>query len=80
MSAGTPGGFAVERHLDVLVERLALAADNPAARALLIEARRLKSIIDNWRSVPPQPNVREEMLARVSHISAAAADMLPNSA
>jgi len=75
-----PGSQGVERHLDVLVERLALAADNPAARALLIEARRLKSIIDNWRSVPPAPNVREEMLARVSHISAAASDMLPQSA
>ncbi len=80
MTGGVPGGQGVERHLDVLIERLSLGGDNPAARALLIEARRLRSVIDNWRSVAPQPHVRDEMLQRVSHISAAAQDMLPPSA
>lgn len=68
-----------DRQLDVLIERLSPMADNPAARALLIEARRLKSVMDNWRSVQPAPHVREELLARVMHLSAAVSDMLPPS-
>lgn len=68
-----------ERQLDILIERLAPMAENPAARALLIEARRLKSVMDNWRSVQPAAHVREEMLARVMHLSAAVSDMLPPS-
>lgn len=67
----------VERQLDVLIERMSPIADNPAARALLIEARRLRSVIDNWRSVPPPMHVREEMMARVMHLSAAVGDLLP---
>ncbi|NUP11638.1 MAG: hypothetical protein HOW73_36795 [Polyangiaceae bacterium] len=70
-------GQGVERQLDVMVERLSPLADNPAARALLIEARRVRSVIENWRSVPPQANVRDEMLARIMHLSAAMSDLLP---
>jgi Mrp family chromosome partitioning ATPase len=68
-----------ERQLDVIVERLSPMADNPAARALLIEARRLRSVIDNWRSVPPAAHLREELLARVMHLSAAVSDLMPAS-
>jgi len=67
----------VERQLDVLIERMSPIADNPAARALLIEARRLRSVIDNWRTMPPPVHVREEMMARVMHLSAAVGDLLP---
>ena len=69
----------VERQLDEIVEKLSTGDTSPAVRALLIEARRLRSIIANWRTVPPLPKVREEMLARVLHISAAAGDALPPS-
>jgi Mrp family chromosome partitioning ATPase len=69
----------VERQLDQVVERLSAGDGSPATRALLIEARRLRSIIANWRSVPPLPNVREEMVARVLHISAAVGDATPSS-
>jgi Mrp family chromosome partitioning ATPase len=68
-----------ERQLDVIVERLSPMADNPAARALLIEARRLRSVIDNWRSVPPAAHLREELLARVMHLSGAVGDLVPAS-
>lgn len=68
-----------ERQLDVIVERLSPMADNPAARALLIEARRLRSVIDNWRSVPPAAHLREELLARVMHLSGAVGDLMPAS-
>ncbi|MFO0617536.1 MAG: CpsD/CapB family tyrosine-protein kinase [Polyangiaceae bacterium] len=73
------GGMGVERQLDQLVERLSIQEQTPATRALLIEARRLRSMIANWRSVPPSASVREEMIARVLHISAAAGDSLPPS-
>lgn len=70
-------GQGVERQLDVMIERLSPLADNPAARALMIEARRLRSVIENWRSVPPQPHVREELMQRIMHLSAAMGDLLP---
>ncbi len=69
----------VERQVDQMIERLSNFANEPAARALLIEARRLRSIIENWRTVPPTAQVREEMLARVMHLSTAVSDMLPPS-
>lgn len=73
-----PGGAqGFERQLDIMIDRLSKLAENPAARALVIEARRLRSVMDNWRSVPPQNQVREEMLARVMHLSAAVGDLLP---
>ncbi|APR85080.1 Tyrosine-protein kinase EpsD [Minicystis rosea] len=44
-------------------------AEGREARALLIEARRLRSVVANWCSIPPSPEVREEMLERVSQLS-----------
>jgi Mrp family chromosome partitioning ATPase len=67
----------LERSLDGIVEKLSGLEQTPHVRALLIEARRLRSIIANWRSIPPLPQVREEMLARVLHISAAAGNAMP---
>jgi Mrp family chromosome partitioning ATPase len=67
----------LERSLDQVVDRLSALDQSPHVRALLIEARRLRSIIANWRSIPPLPQVREEMLARVLHISAAAGNVIP---
>ncbi len=69
----------VERQVDQMIERLANFANEPAARALLIEARRVRSIIENWRTVAPSAQIREEMLARVMHLAAAVSDVLPPS-
>ncbi len=69
----------VEKQLDQLVERLSAGEQSPSTRALLIEARRLRSVIANWRTVAPLPQVRDEMLARVLHISAAAGESMPPS-
>lgn len=69
----------VEKTLDELVERLSSQDQQPQTKALLIEARRMRSIIANWRSIPPLPTVREEMLARVLHLSAAVGDLAPGS-
>jgi Mrp family chromosome partitioning ATPase len=73
------GEDAVERQLDQLIDRLGAAGGTPAGRALLIEARRLKNVVANWRSVPPSAPVQQEMNARVSHLAAAVADMSPGS-
>lgn len=73
MQAAT--GTTVEKQLDQLIERLSAVEASPSTRALLIEARRLRSIIANWRSVAPLPHVRDEMLARVLHISAAVGEL-----
>ena len=68
-------GTTVEKQLDQLIDRLSSVEASPQNRALLIEARRLRSIIANWRSVAPLPHVRDEMLARVLHISAAVGEL-----
>lgn len=68
---------ALEMSLDGVIEKLSTAEATPHTRALLIEARRLRSIISNWRSIPPLPQVRDEMVARVLHVSAAAGQALP---
>lgn len=64
----------VEKQLDELIDRLSQTESAPATRALLIEARRLRSIVANWRTVPPHPATRDEMMARVLHIAAAVAE------
>ncbi len=76
MSMSFDVGFP-DRQLDALIDRLSPQADNPAARSLLIEARRLRSMIENWRSVPPPQLVREEMSGRILQLAAAVNDMLP---
>lgn len=69
---------ALEMSLDGVIEKLSTAEATPHTRALLIEARRLRSIISNWRSIPPLPQVRDEMVARVLHVSAAAGQAVPS--
>ena len=69
--AGAPSSsFAsLERTLDRTIECLVKGEQTREARALLIEARRLRSVIANWRSIPPTPAVRDDMLDRVVQLS-----------
>src|SRR5262249_52473734 len=63
---------ALERTLDRTIECLThppSGAQSREARALLIEARRLRRIIANCRSIPPPSDVRDEMLERVVQLS-----------
>ena len=58
-----PGSYlAVEKQLDRAIERLDGRTD---ARAMLLDARRLRSVIANWRALPPTPAAYEEMFERV---------------
>lgn len=78
-SAG-PGASSIdslESALDRAIEGLLRRAQTREARALLVEARRLRSVIANWRSIPPPASVRDEMVDRVVHISNAVGTTLP---
>ena len=44
----------------------------------MIEARRLRSVINTWHAIPPPTHVRREMLARVMELSAAASHASPS--
>src|SRR5262249_53895520 len=66
----------LERTLDRTIDALSQATA-PQARALLIEARRLRSVVANWRSIPPPADVHDEMLDRVLQLSTAVGTALP---
>lgn len=69
----SPSSFAsLERTLDRTIDYLVKSDPTAEVRALLIEARRLRSVVANWRSIPPPADVHEEMLDRVVHLSTAA--------
>ena len=42
-----------------------MARRAPEAKALLIEARRMKSAVAAWKSIPPQPDTEREMVNKV---------------
>ena len=60
----------LERTLDRAIASLTAGAQTRETRTLLIEARRLRSVIANWRSIPPSPTVRDEMMDRVLQLAA----------
>src|SRR5262249_20153207 len=70
----------LERTLDRTIDCLVASPQNREARAPLIEARRLRSVIANWRSIPPPPDVYDEMLDRVLQLSTAVGAAFPESA
>jgi Mrp family chromosome partitioning ATPase len=70
-SSESPSSFApLERSLERTIELLMKGEATPETKALLIEARRLRSVVANWRSIPPAPDVYDEMVDRVLHLSA----------
>jgi Mrp family chromosome partitioning ATPase len=62
----------LERTLDRTIESLMKGESSSESRGLLIEARRLRSVVANWRSIPPPADVYDEMLERVLHLSTSA--------
>jgi Mrp family chromosome partitioning ATPase len=77
MTAASSSYASLERTLDRTIECLTGVGQAPQARALLIEARRLRSVVANWRSIPPPPDVHDEMLERVLLLSTAVGAALP---
>jgi Mrp family chromosome partitioning ATPase len=70
--APTSSFASLERTLERTVETLMKGEPSSESKALLIEARRLRSVVANWRSIPPPSDVYDEMLDRVLHLSTAA--------
>lgn len=70
--APTSSFASLERTLERTVETLMKGETSSESKALLIEARRLRSVVANWRSIPPPSDVYDEMLDRVLHLSTAA--------
>ena len=68
---GAPSFASLERTLDRTIECLTSGAATREARALLVEARRLRVVVVRWRSIPPAPAAHDEMLDRVLQLSAA---------
>ncbi|EYF03038.1 hypothetical protein [Chondromyces apiculatus] len=70
IEAGKPPPVAsLERALDQVIDFLGRVEHAPRARALGIEARRLRTIVGKWRSIEPPDDVREEMIARVLRLA-----------
>lgn len=69
-SPGVSSLAAIERALESVVHRLSQPNPTPQSRELLIEARRLKSLVGSWHSIPPHDDARREMLSRVSRLTA----------
>jgi Mrp family chromosome partitioning ATPase len=70
----------LERTLDRVIETLTKNADKRETRQLLIEARRLRSVVANWRSIPPSAAMRDEMSDRVLTLTATVGAVVPEAA
>jgi Mrp family chromosome partitioning ATPase len=60
----------LERSLDQTIEYL-VERPMPESRALLIEAKRLRSVVANWRSLAPNEAVYQDMVQRALSLSVA---------
>jgi len=75
---GQPSPLRVSSHevlegaLRDAIIRLKRGGSTMERRALLVEARRLKSVIDTWHAIPPPHAARREMLARVMQLASIA--------
>ncbi len=70
--APTSSFASLERTLERTVDTLVKGESSAEAKALLIEARKLRSIVANWQSLPPTADVYDEMLERVLTLSTSA--------
>jgi Mrp family chromosome partitioning ATPase len=71
-----PPVASLERALDQVCDFLNRAEQSARVRALVIEARRLRNAVGNWRSIAPDADVREEMIARVLRLANDAEDVV----
>jgi hypothetical protein len=63
----------LEQSLEQAIDRLTKCTPTSESKRILIEARRLRGLMANWRSIPPSVDVRREMMAKVMSLSASAA-------
>ena len=60
----------LEKVLEDLITRLTKNPSTADTKAVLIEARRLRNVTMRWSAIPPQPDARREMMARVMDLVA----------
>jgi hypothetical protein len=63
---------ALESAIDDAITQLSVADPTPAVKGMLIEARRLRSIVGQWRTIHPPERARREMLSKVMDLASAA--------
>ncbi len=51
----------IERALEETIAHLSKGQSSPKARAILIEARRLRSMVASWAAIPPRATTRREL-------------------
>ncbi len=68
---------ALEDTLDRLIARLGKPGAAKEAKALLVDVRRLRTLVGNWRTIQPTDEARKEMDLRVEQLRRSADAMLP---
>lgn len=59
----------LETTLDRLIGRLTRAGAAKGAKALLVDARRLRTVVGNWQTIQPTDEAQKEMTARVLQLA-----------
>lgn len=67
----------LEISLDRLIGRLAKPGASKEAKAVLVDARRLRTLIGNWRTIQPTEEAQREMVLRVEQLLRTADAFLP---
>ncbi len=67
----------LESTLDRLIARLAKPGAAKEAKALLVDVRRLRTLVGNWRTIQPTDEARKEMGLRVEQLQRSADALLP---
>jgi quercetin dioxygenase-like cupin family protein len=60
----------IERALEETIAQLTREQASPKVRAILIEARRLRSMVASWKAIPPPPPARKELYATAMQLFA----------
>ncbi|MFO0586423.1 MAG: hypothetical protein U0441_02725, partial [Polyangiaceae bacterium] len=67
----------LEISLDRLIGRLAKPGASKEAKAILVDARRLRTLVGNWRTIQPTAEAQREMALRVEQLLRSADALLP---
>lgn len=67
----------LESTLDGLIARLVRAGSAKGAKALALDARRLRTVVGNWRTIEPTDEARKEMTMRVEQLARSADATVP---
>ncbi len=78
MAHGSSTSSIIERALDETIGLLSREEGSPRVRAILIEARRLRSMVASWKAIPPPHPARKELYANAMQLFAKAGVKAPS--